>query len=587
MIVCLIGALLAIGLKTYPYGRTGVEIVYVSPSSPAFESLKPGMIITELAGQPIGSAREWAAKVANLTGNISLKANGKPYSFSVNESIGIEVLDMSRTNLELGLDLRGGTRIILKPESNVSKEIIDQVIATLQTRANLYGLREIAFFSFGVGNEWYVQIEATGLGGGVIEDLLARQGNFKAKLTKPVQLVDGQGSLIIGTRSYPVRLSDSTLTVDTMTVRVNDSFLIYVINFSFYNISQNNVILIADLFGSADIELVYTDPQRSGVMPTDGMWSFYFGVLLSEAGARRFADLTTGIPKYLDLVTGEEYLNSKLLLYLDDQLVSELNIAASLGGQFVQNPQIQGTRSEREEALQEKLRLQTILRSGALPVKLTTASVGTISPTLGVDFFSSAGLAAGLAVIIVSTVIFLRYRSVRIALPIILIVLSEIVMILGIAATNDWPIWVAVMIINVVILFLAWTKRHEPDLISWGGAILIPLLGLLSWTIDLPAIAGIIAAIGMGVNDQVIIADESLRGGKEIKRMLTIKEKIKRAFFIVFGAAATVVAAMLPLMFLGIGLVRGFAITTIIGVLVGILITRPAYAQIVEQTVKE
>ena len=40
---------------------------------------------------------------------------------------------------------------------------------------------------------------------------------------------------------------------------------------------------------------------------------------------------------------------------------------------------------------------------------------------------------------------------------------------------------------------------------------------------------------------------------------------------------------MFPLMFVGVGLVRGFAITTIVGVLVGILITRPAYAKLVER----
>ena len=58
------------------------------------------------------------------------------------------------------------------------------------------------------------------------------------------------------------------------------------------------------------------------------------------------------------------------------------------------------------------------------------------------------------------------------------------------------------------------------------------------------------------------------------------------AFFIIFGAAATTIAAMVPLMSIGVGFIRGFAITTIVGVLVGILITRPAYARIVEIVTK-
>ena len=100
--------------------------------------------------------------------------------------------------------------------------------------------------------------------------------------------------------------------------------------------------------------------------------------------------------------------------------------------------------------------------------------------------------------------------------------------------------------------------------------------------IDLAAIAGIIASIGTGVNDQIVIADAALR-----KEQYSAKERIKRAFFIVFGAAATIVAAMIPLAFIGIGVMRGFAVTTIIGVLVGVLITRPFYGRLVGMMVKD
>jgi len=39
---------------------------------------------------------------------------------------------------------------------------------------------------------------------------------------------------------------------------------------------------------------------------------------------------------------------------------------------------------------------------------------------------------------------------------------------------------------------------------------------------------------------------------------------------------------MLPLWWMGAGLIRGFALTTIAGVTIGVLITRPAYAKIIE-----
>ncbi|VVB81366.1 Protein-export membrane protein SecD [uncultured archaeon] len=43
----------------------------------------------------------------------------------------------------------------------------------------------------------------------------------------------------------------------------------------------------------------------------------------------------------------------------------------------------------------------------------------------------------------------------------------------------------------------------------------------------------------------------------------------------------TIVVAMLPLMFAGAGLLKGFAITTILAVTIGVLITRPAYGAVI------
>jgi len=93
-----------------------------------------------------------------------------------------------------------------------------------------------------------------------------------------------------------------------------------------------------------------------------------------------------------------------------------------------------------------------------------------------------------------------------------------------------------------------------------------------------PSIAGIIAGMGTGVNDQIVILDESVSNLR-----ISMKERIKRALFIIIGAFFTIVAAMLPLFWAGAGLLRGFALTTIIGVTVGILITRPAFAEVIRR----
>jgi preprotein translocase subunit SecD len=586
LITCLLGAMLAIGFKVYPYGRSGVEIVYIQEYSPARNVIEQGMLITAVNGQKIASVDDWNALASGLSGPVKLTVNGRDYSFDVNQSIGIDVMEMERTNLDFGLDLRGGTRIMLRPAENSTREMVTQIISTLETRANIYGLKEMRMFPVSGVDGWYVQIEAAGIGSEIVDELLSRQGSFDAKIIKPVELTGGQGTLVLGAEQWPVTsLGNNTLQVGESSIGANGTIELAGITLEHQNTTQDKAVFLANAYSSEDIELVYTDPQRSGVQPRQGGYAFYFTVLVSDRGSRRFADITTGIPKHLDIETGDEYLDSMILLYLDDQLVSSLRIQADLGGQVVTSPSIHGTRVDREDAVNEKLRLQTILRSGALPTTLETAGVSIISPRLGANFFESAGWAVLLAGIAVIVIVFVRYRSVKISLPLALIGLSEVVIILGIAATNDYLIWGIVLLANTCIVLVSWWKKQEIDIYAWVGAVLIPLLGMMTWTIDLPAIGGMIAAIGTGVDHQIIIADETVKGKEE--RIYTLKEKIKRAFFIIFGAAATTVAAMVPLMFLGVGLVRGFAITTIVGVLVGILITRPAYAKIVEAVVKK
>jgi len=97
------------------------------------------------------------------------------------------------------------------------------------------------------------------------------------------------------------------------------------------------------------------------------------------------------------------------------------------------------------------------------------------------------------------------------------------------------------------------------------------------WNLDLPSIAGIMAVIGTGVDHQIVILDEAR------KTTSSIKERMKRAFFIIFGAFTTTLFAMLPLLFAGAGLLRGFALATVVGLLVSVFITRPAFADIIKQ----
>lgn len=267
--------------------------------------------------------------------------------------------------------------------------------------------------------------------------------------------------------------------------------------------------------------------------------NFRFTIYLSEESARRHADITNKID--IDVASGGQYLKGNLSLLLDNQVVDELLISRDLKGQVTTQISIQGSGqgTTQEDALADARasmhQLQTVLITGSLPYKLNIVKLDTIAPLLGGDFVYTLLLAGSVAILAVGLVILIRYRNIKESLAVLFTAFAEIVIILGVAA-------------------------------------------LIGWNLDLPSIAGILATIGTGVNQQIIILDEARRN-----RDLALKERMKRALFVVFSAYATALVSLLPLYWASAGLFKGFAITTIIGITAGVLISRPAFAEIIKR----
>ncbi len=267
--------------------------------------------------------------------------------------------------------------------------------------------------------------------------------------------------------------------------------------------------------------------------------NFRFTIYLSEDAANRHAEITRDLG--VNTTPQGSYLDKPLDLFLDDNLVDSLLISESLRGRVTTQISISGSGngatqdlaySDAEKSMHE---LQTVLITGSLPYKLEIVKLDTISPILGKEFMKSIIIAGIVALLAVSLVIFIRYRKFKSSMALLLTSISEVIIILGIAS-------------------------------------------LIEWNIDLPGIAGILATIGTGIDQQIIILDEARRS-----TFLSIKQRMKRAFRIILGAYFTAVVALLPLLWAGAGLLKGFAFTTIIGITVGVLITRPAFTDMVKR----
>ncbi len=465
-------------------------------------SILEGVVIKKINNEAIANVSEFNNITDSLfpKQKISITTSKNKYVYLTNKKPEITVGLVKTNNIKMGLDLEGGTRVLIQPKKEngtVTAGDVDDLITVMSNRLNVYGLSDLTIRAANdlEGNK-FILIEIAGVGKEEVKELIGKQGKFEAKIGEDVVFIGGKNDIPFVCRE---------------------------------------------------------DGTCSGVRGCDqvssNQWtcSFEFAIKLSDESAKRHAEITNK----LDVNTstrGGSYLSKTLDLYLDKKKVDSLQIAADLKGKESKDIAISGPGfgSSRADALDSAVKsmnkLQTILITGSLPVDIQIVKLDSISPVLGKSFINNALLVLFLSIITVSLIIYIRYRSLKITIPIIITMLSEIFIIFGVAA-------------------------------------------FIQWNIDLAAIAGIIASVGTGVNDQIVITDEIL--SRTADRFLTWKEKIKRAFFIIFSAYATLLVAMFPLLFAGAGLIRGFALTTIIGFTIGVLVTRPAFASIAEYLIEK
>jgi len=197
-----------------------------------------------------------------------------------------------------------------------------------------------------------------------------------------------------------------------------------------------------------------------------------------------------------------------------------------------------GTGTDRSADAADNVKsITSILKGGSLPVQISLGSRTTLPASFGQEFLRLSLIGIVVSLVAISLLVGIRYRNLRATLPIIAISISELI-------------------------------------------ILVSILG--SFTIDLAAMAGIIAAIGVGVDAQIVITDELLK-----KNEGDVDDRMHHAFDIIKTSVIVAILSMIPLLFSGLVEIIGFAISTIIGSALGYLLSRPAYASIVEMIIEK
>jgi preprotein translocase subunit SecD len=227
------------------------------------------------------------------------------------------------------------------------------------------------------------------------------------------------------------------------------------------------------------------------------------GLELNSDGTKKFAEAT------------QKYINQPIAIYMDEeQLTNPVVRAIITDGKAV----IEGSKD-----LAEAKRNSGIIKSGALPVPVKTASVKVVGPTLGANALPQSIQAGKIAMILIFAFMVLYYR-----VP-------------GLIAS-----------IALVIYMI----------------LLLGIFNAIGATLTLSGIAGFLISAGMALDANVLIFErmkEELKAGKTVKS--SIQSGFHRAMTSVLDSNITTVISGIILYALGSGAVKGFALTLIIGVI--------------------
>ena len=196
------------------------------------------------------------------------------------------------------------------------------------------------------------------------------------------------------------------------------------------------------------------------------------------------------------------------------EIISLATIRAALGTTF----RITGLDSPSESS-----ELALLLRAGALAAPMTFVEERTVGPSLGADNIQAGVFSMQLGLLLVLGFILFYYR------------------IFGIAAS-------LALTFNIVLL--------------------VAIMSILSATLTLPGIAGIVLTVGMAVDANVLIFSrirEELKRGRE--PLEAIDAGYNRAFLTIWDANVTTLIVAVILLSYGTGPVKGFAITLSIGII--------------------
>ncbi len=371
-------------------------------------------------------------------------------------------------NLKLGLDLQGGSQLILQAETDKLKiEDRDDALASvrevIERRVNNFGVSESRVQTSKIGEQRRVIVDLPGL----------KDSTAAAELVGKTAKLDF--------RELPATLS----------AQATGSAIIAILESVPTGLTGADLIKASPTFGGG---------RSSGPQ---------IGLKFNDEGAKKFEAIT------------KRNIGKPLAIFLDDQLLEAPTVQGEIIGS---DAVITG-----KFTIDQVKTIATQLNAGALKVPVKIIDQHSIGPELGQQSINKS-LAAGV-----------------IGLSIVMFYMAFNYGFFGIIAD------VALIIYSILVLAIFKT-----------GLFILPPI-----TLSLSGIAGFILSIGMAVDANILIFErmkEERRWGKS--QLLALELGFKRAWSSIWASNVSSLITAIILYSMGQSLVRGFAITLAIGVLV-------------------
>jgi preprotein translocase subunit SecD len=493
----------------------------------------------------------------------------------------------------LGLDLQGGTQVILVPNqaegtADITDDQLQQTVEIIRQRVNGFGVAEADVAIQGSGNDAAIVVSVPGVNQRQIAEQLSQTalldfrpvstvvdpgkidpaslqpadtGNTKKKANKK-NGNDGAGATFAETTPSPgATPSPEASASPSTTAPAADAIVPPVEGDSANDPALQDALLNLDCTDEASRQGGKPDNPDKWIVTCDREGqakyllepAFIKGTSITNATA----ELAQGGAGWVvNLEFDSE--GADALSTISNKLVSlpspQNQFGIVLDGLVVSAPYFQQPINDGRAQISgnftpdEAKNLAQVLKFGALPLTLDVAAVDTVTPTLGADYLKVGLLAGAIGLFLVVVYLLLYYRA------------------LGLVA-------VVSLIIAAVITFFVFV-------------ILGRTVGL---ALTLAGVAGAIVAIGITADSFVVyferIRDE-IREGRSLRAACDAgwaraRNTILAADFVSFLAAVV-------LYFLSVGAVRGFAfvlgLTTLIDVLVAFLFTRPTITLLARNT---